>query len=92
MGCILAGAGRKEEALKQIEENLKMFPDDVWVLINAGDALYTLGEPKAKEYFLKAYEIAGDNKDDKEGALVRLIDFYKWQGDREKDTKKNTKV
>jgi tetratricopeptide (TPR) repeat protein len=84
MGCILAEAGRKEEALKQIEENLKMFPDDIWVVINAGDALYTLGEPKAEEYFLKAYEMAGDNKYDKEGALDRLIDFYKWQGDKEK--------
>lgn len=84
MGCILAEAGRREEALKQIEENLKMFPADVWVLINAGDALYTLGEPKAEEYFLKAYEMAGDNKYDKEGALERLIDFYKWQGDKEK--------
>lgn len=87
MGCILAEAGKKEEALKQIEENLKMFPDDVWVLINAGDALYTLGEPKAEEYFLKAYEMAGDDKNDKEGALTRLIDFYKWQGDKEKAKK-----
>lgn len=87
MGCILAEAGRKEEALKQIEENLKMFPDDVWVLINAGDALYTLGEPKTEEYFLKAYEMARDNKNDKEGALERLIDFYKWQGDKEKANK-----
>ncbi len=84
MGCILAEAGRREEAIKQIEENLKRFPDDVWVVINAGDAYYSLGDKKAEEFFLRGYEMAGDNKYDKAGALERLIDFYRWQGMEER--------
>ena len=84
MGCILAEAGRREEAIKQVEENLKRFPSDVWVVINAGDALYRLGDKKSEEYFLRGYEMAGDNEYDKAGALERLIDFYRWQGLEEK--------
>lgn len=84
MGCILAEAGKREEAIKQVEENLKRFPNDVWVMINAGDAYYSLGDKKAEEFFLRGYEMAGDNKYDKARALERLIDFYRWQGMEEK--------
>ena len=82
-GCILAEAGRKEEAIKQIEENLRRFPDNVWVIINAGDALYALGDKKAEEFFLKAYGMA-EEEYDKLGALERLINFYRWQEITEK--------
>ena len=59
VGCVLAEAGRREDTLKQIEENFRRFPDDVWVIINAGDALHSLGDVKeAKEYFLRAREMA----------------------------------
>lgn len=84
MGCILAEVGRREEAIQQIEENLKRFPEDVWVTINAGDAYYSLGDKKAEDYFLKGYEMAGNKKYDKLGALERLIDFYRWQEMEEK--------
>jgi tetratricopeptide (TPR) repeat protein len=77
-GCILAEAGRKDEAIKQMEENLKRFPDDIWVTINAGDALYALGDKKAEEFFLKAYDTA-ERDYDKLGALERLVNFYSWQ-------------
>lgn len=83
MGCILAEAGRKEEEIAQIEENLRRFPDDIWVIINAGDALYALGDKKAEDYFLKAYEMA-EKEYDKLGALERLISFYRWQEITEK--------
>lgn len=84
MGCILAEAGRKEEAIKQVEENLQRFPEDVWIMINAGDAYYSLGDRKAEEFFLRGYEMAGENKYDKAGALERLMDYYRWQGMEEK--------
>ncbi len=84
MGCILAEAGRREEAIKQVEENLKRFPEDVWVVINAGDAFFSLGDEKSGEFFLRGYEMAGDNEYDRAGALERLIDFYRWQGMGEK--------
>lgn len=84
MGWILARAGREEETLRQIEENLERFPEDVWVTINAGDVLYAFGDKRAEEYFLKAYEMAEQNKYDRIGALERLIDFYESQGIKEK--------
>jgi tetratricopeptide (TPR) repeat protein len=84
MGCILAEAGRREEAIKQVEVNLKRFPEDVWVAINAGDAFYSLGDKKSEQFFLRGYQMAGDNEYDKAGALERLIDFYRWQGMEEK--------
>lgn len=84
IGCILANAGRREEAMKQIRENMRKFPSDVWVTIMAGDTMYTLGETKtAEEFFLKALEIS-NRKYDKEGALERLIEFYRKMGMEEK--------
>ena len=32
-GCILAEARREAEAIRRIEENLKRFPNDIWVVI-----------------------------------------------------------
>ncbi len=85
-GCILANAGRKEEAMKQIRENLRKFPSDARVMILAGDAMYTLGETTAaEEFFLKALEMS-NKKYDKESALERLIDLYNKMGMKEKAT------
>jgi len=84
MGCILAEAGRRQEALLQIEENLERFPDDLWVIINAGDAMCSLGDKEMGEkFFLKAYGMA-KSKDDKAGVLERMIDLYKEMGMTEK--------
>lgn len=83
-GCILAGAGRREEALLQVEENLERFPWDVWIVINAGDAMYSLGEKeKAERFFLKAYAMA-ERKYDKIDILERLVDLYREMGMIEK--------
>jgi tetratricopeptide (TPR) repeat protein len=84
VGCVLAEAGRREEALKQIEENFRRFPDDVWVIINAGDARRSLGDVKeAEEYFLRAREAATELYD-RLGALERLIDLSASVGDASK--------
>ena len=84
VGCVLAEAGRREEALEQIEENLRRFPDDVWVVINAGDARYSLGDVKeAEEYFLRGRELATTSYD-RLGALERLIDLSVSMGDTSK--------
>lgn len=83
-GCILAEAGMETEAIRQIEENLKRFPNDIWVVINAGDAMWSLDKIKpAEEFFLKAYKMAAKEYD-KHGVLERLIDLYKEEGMIEK--------
>lgn len=83
-GCLLAEAGKREEALAQIEENLKRFPDNLWVVINAGDAMRSLNEMRfAEEFFLKALGRATD-KNDKLAVLERLIELYKETGRPEK--------
>jgi tetratricopeptide (TPR) repeat protein len=84
IGCILASAGRRKEAMRQIRKDLRKFPSDVWITIMAGDAMFALGETKAaEEFFLKALEISS-KRYEKEDALERLIDFYKKMGMREK--------
>lgn len=83
-GCILAAAGRKEETLVQVEENLRSYPSDIWIVINAGDAMYSLGEIKSsEEFFLKARDMAND-KYDKLGVLERLADLYRETGRTER--------
>ncbi|MDN3514228.1 MAG: SEC-C metal-binding domain-containing protein [Candidatus Brocadia sp.] len=80
VGYILAEAGRKEEAVQQVKENIQKYPDKLWVVINAGDAMKVLGEWKAAEgYYLKAYGMSA-NKNDKLDAIQRLIDLYREMG------------
>lgn len=82
--CILAEAGKKEEAVLQIEDNLMRFPEDIWVIINAGDAMDSLGEKKRAEVlYMKAYRVA-KTRDDKLHILERIIDLYKGLGMVEK--------
>lgn len=77
VGCILAEAGRREDAVKQITENVQNFPDDVWTFVHAGDAMNSLGDSEAAEgYFLKAYNMVKD-KSDKTEILERIINLYR---------------
>ncbi|MDD5435013.1 MAG: hypothetical protein PH343_06240 [Nitrospira sp.] len=83
-GCILAEAGRRGEAILQIEENIHKFPNNIWVVINAGDAMYTLGEKeRAERFFIKAYDMAKEQYD-KAGVLERLVELYRGKGIEEK--------
>ncbi len=87
IGCILAKAGRKEDALKQIKINLLRFPTDIWVVINAGDAMQSLEDLKAaEEYFLKAQRMAVE-EDVKVAVLERLIHLHRMTGNEEKARK-----
>jgi tetratricopeptide (TPR) repeat protein len=73
---ILAEAGRREDALRQVERNLVRFPDDAWVRIKAGDVYRELGDAAAAE---AAYRHALDMTPtdqpsfDRDGAVERLI-------------------
>ncbi len=78
--CILADAGRREEAILQIEENTMRFPEDMWVIINAGDAMYSLGEKESAErYFLRAKKMVLTRSDNMV-VLERLLDLYRELG------------
>ena len=75
--CILADAGKKEDAIMQIEENTMRFPGEMWVIINAGDAMYSLGEKlSAERWFLRAKEMAV-TESDKMAVLERLLGLLK---------------
>lgn len=77
IGYILAEAGRKEETIQQVKENMQKYPDKKWVVINAGDAMQILKEwNAAEEYYLKAYKMLAE-KHDKLDAIQRLIDLYR---------------
>src|SRR3990172_1248440 len=82
--CILADAGRREETLIQIEENIMRFPEEMWVIINAGDALYSLGEKESAErYFLRAKNMVV-TRSARMAVLERLLDLYRELGLAEK--------
>lgn len=77
VGGILAEAGRREDAVKQINENLQISPNDVWAVVHAGDAMIKLGDSEAAEgYFLKAYRMVKD-KSNKIEILERIINLYR---------------
>ncbi len=75
---ILAEAGRREEALRQVEANLAQFPDDVWVRIKAGDAHRKLGEMgTAEAVYHDALAMTDEfgRSYDREGAVERLVNL-----------------
>ncbi len=70
---ILAEAALKEEAHQQIEETLRLFPDDVWIRIKTGVAHQALGELDAAEAFYRRALTMSDNEYDRAGVLERLV-------------------
>lgn len=87
LGVILAEAGRGAGAVKQVWENLARFPGDVWIRIKGGDVYKALGDlPAAETMYRRAYGMTsvGDPRDDRDGAVERLLDLYKETG-RETD-------
>jgi hypothetical protein len=55
VAVILAEAGRGEEALDRVEQNLRRFPNDIWTQIHAGDVqLALLDRSRAERAFRDA--------------------------------------
>jgi tetratricopeptide (TPR) repeat protein len=80
LGNILSTSGRCQEALEQVEQNLKDLPDDPWVIIKAGDVYDECGEPdKAIGLFSKALGMMNDQYT-RDGAYERLIPLYEKMG------------
>jgi len=83
-GIILAEAGRREEALAQLTENLLRFPDDPWVIIKGGDVHEALGEhDQAERLYRRALELAGDDDYARAGAVERLVPLLDNAGRKE---------
>jgi len=80
---ILAEAGWKEEAHRQIEEALREFPNDVWVRIKVGDAYRALKEIDEAEHCYRHALTMSDVKYDREGALERLVPMLEELGRKE---------
>jgi hypothetical protein len=55
VAVILAEAGRGQQALARVEQNLRRFPDDVWTQIHAGDVHLALSDhARAEQAFRDA--------------------------------------
>ena len=83
---ILAENGRREEALRQVEQNLQQFPEDVWIRIKAGDACKALGElARAEALYRQAYDMTDASRSsyDRDGAVERLLDLLEETGREE---------
>ena len=64
VAVILAEAGRREQALARVEENLWRFPDDLWTQIHAGDVHLALSDPtRAEQAFRDALAMAHARSD-----------------------------
>lgn len=78
---ILAEAGRHDEALTQVNENLTRFPKDPWISIKSGDAYRALGElEQAKTLYHRGLDLAGEDGYARDGALERLLPLLKGMG------------
>lgn len=78
---ILAEAGRHDEALTQVNENLTRFPKDPWIFIKSGDAYKALGElEQAKTLYHRGLDLAGEDGYARDGALERLLPLLKEMG------------
>ena len=59
VAVILAEAGRRQQALARVEQNLHRFPDDMWTHIHAGDVHLALADqPSAERSFRDAITVA----------------------------------
>lgn len=80
---ILARAGRREEALRQVEENLAQFPDDPWMRLTAGDVHEALGDLAAAEATYRqalALTDALGPSSERSAAMERLTDLLQKAG------------
>ena len=74
LAVIFAEADRKEEACKQVDDNLNRFPEDVWIIIKAGIVFKTLKDnEKAIELYKRAYGMTESGTFEREVALERLV-------------------
>ena len=79
VAVILAEAGRGEEALERVEQNLRRFPEDLWTQIHAGDVHLALSDrSRAERAFRDALAIARAHGDasgiaDANERLARLL-------------------
>ena len=80
VGHILASSGRCQEALAQVEENLRNMSDDAWNVIKGGDVFADCGQPeRAEELYRQALGMAEDGHT-REGAYERLVPLYERLG------------
>src|SRR5574341_1361037 len=80
---ILAEAGRQDEAVTQVEENLARFSDDVWVRIKAGDVHRQCGDPATAERMYRDAIALTDEADelvDRADAVLHLVDLLRGTG------------
>jgi hypothetical protein len=79
VAVILAEAGRGEQALVRVEQNLRRFPDDLWTQIHAGDVHLALSDRAAAEQAFRAALAKARSRGDASGVadaserLVRLL-------------------
>jgi uncharacterized protein YchJ len=73
IAVILARAGRRDEAIAQINANLESARDDALVEAKAGDAYRALGDtPAAEAYYRRSLSVAHTSSD-RLHALLRLV-------------------
>jgi tetratricopeptide (TPR) repeat protein len=86
LGVILCEAGRRDDAFRQVEENLARFPAELGVRFKAGDVYRKAGDPMSAEaLYREAYDMteAAHGGHDRYAAVERLLDLYREVGREE---------
>jgi uncharacterized protein YecA (UPF0149 family) len=77
MAIIFAEAGKRDEAIAQVEANLKQFPESFLTVVKSGEAFEVLGDTAAAEsYYRRAVAQAKDRTEESEATsqLIGLLE------------------
>jgi uncharacterized protein YecA (UPF0149 family) len=73
IAIILAESGKRNEAIAQIESNLKQFPESFATIIKSGEALEALGDLVAAEAYYRTAMTLADDETEEDEAFNQLL-------------------
>ncbi len=88
VAVILAEAGRADEALARVDQNLRRFPEDLWTRIHTGDVNLALSDPASAEQAFRDALVLATSRGDASGiadANERLARLLGQQPGRERE-------
>lgn len=80
IAIIFAESGKREEAVAQLEANLKQFPESWLTAMKSGEAFEALGDAAAAEASYRRAMILGEDETDQEEATSMLAELLEDMG------------
>jgi hypothetical protein len=80
IAVILAESGQRDQAIAQLESNLRQHPESCFTAIKSGEALEALGEPAEAEASYRRAVTLADDETEGEQALIQLVGLLEDMG------------